>query len=53
MVYDLLISECVGYDPTEGLPKLTKWFKQVRESADPIYTEAHKYINGFGKKAKL
>jgi len=46
-------TKCIGYDPTDGRPRLAKWLKQVQETTDPAYTEAHKYIHIFGRRAKL
>ncbi|CAD7090807.1 unnamed protein product [Hermetia illucens] len=34
-----------GYNPGEGRPKLHAWLNAVRDSANPYYTEAHKFVD--------
>lgn len=46
-----------SYDPFEGRPRLTAWYKRVKELTSPFYDEAHhvlnKIVNSNKKKPKL
>lgn len=41
-----------GYNPFEGRPKLTSWYKKVKELTDPYYTEAHAILNKLANKSQ-
>jgi glutathione S-transferase len=45
------------YDPFEGRPRLTAWYKKVKELTNPFYDEAHhilnKIVNSNKSKPKL
>ncbi|KAL3273241.1 hypothetical protein HHI36_014695 [Cryptolaemus montrouzieri] len=45
-----------GFDPTEGRPKLESWLNSVRNELEPVYSEAHTFVNKIAasqEKAKL
>ncbi|XP_050301456.1 glutathione S-transferase theta-1-like [Anthonomus grandis grandis] len=41
-----------GYDVTKGRPLLEAYLKRVRESCNPVYDEAHGFINKLASKNK-
>lgn len=40
MAYEFL--EIVGYDITQGRPKLRQWMEAVKNETNPLYDEVHK-----------
>lgn len=45
-----MIPALSGYDPTEGRPNISEWFKLVRELTHPYYDEANAILDKIKSK---
>ena len=44
--------EIIGYDATNGRPKIVSWLKKVKSQANPFFDEGHKFIYKYAEKYK-